>query len=375
MKVVVVSNLARSLVLFRGEPIKAMIADGHTVHVLAPDFEDEPEVTETLRNWSATPHTIEMSRAGLTPMQDLKLLFSLTKLFRRIAPDLVFGYTSKPVIYGTVAGWLAGVPNRFAMINGLGYAFTGEPSGKRKLVRWLLTMLYRFALKRAHGVFFQNPDDRDDLRRFHVLGSQTRTIVVNGSGIDTAAYPQSSPPEGPLSFLLIARLVADKGIREYAAAATEIRKKFPDVEFHLIGDFDPNPSSISPDEVREWSQSGAILHHGYVSDVRSALEECSVYVLPSFYREGTPRSILEALSTGRPVVTTDAPGCRETVIDGENGFLIPVRDAEALEAAMLRFVETPSLVPAMGEKSRVIAQQKYDVHKVNGEMLNAMGLR
>ena len=374
MKVVVVSNNAWSLVHFRGELIKTMIAAGHELHVLAPGFEGAPEVAATLRSWSATPHAIEMSRAGLTPVQDLRLVFSLYRIFRDIAPDLVFGYTSKPVIYGTVAGWLAGVPNRFAMINGLGYAFTGEPRGKRRLVRWLLTVLYRFALKSAHGVFFQNPDDREDLRRLGVLGPQSTTIVVNGSGIDTAGYPQRPPLAGPLSFLLIARLIADKGIREYAAAAKEIRKRFPDVEFHLIGGFDPNPSRITSAEVREWSQSGAILFHGYVDDVRGALENCSVYVLPSYYREGTPRSILEALSIGRPVITTDAPGCRETVEDGVNGFLVPPRDVNALAAAMEQFLTRPDLIDRMGTASRQRATEKYDVHKVNTAMLKAMGL-
>ncbi|EDM69908.1 glycosyl transferase [Roseobacter sp. AzwK-3b] len=374
MRVVVVSNFAWSLTTFRGDLIKQMVAGGHDVHVVAPDFENDPELGDKLRNWSVTPHTIAMSRAGLTPIQDLKLLFGLYCLFREVRADHVFGYTSKPVIFGTLAGRLAGVSKRFVMINGLGYAFTGKPKGKRRFVRWLLIVLYWIALKNADGVFFQNPDDSEDLRRLRVLGPRTRTILVNGSGVNTSDYPQQPIPSGPISFLLIARLIADKGIREYLAAARAIGRKFPDVRFHLVGDYDPNPSAITPDEIKKWSQLGNICFHGHLNNVRDVLKNCSVYVLPSYYREGTPRSILEALSTGRPVITTDAPGCRETVQDGINGFLIPARDAAALAAAMENFIDNPALVVSMGQKSREMALNKYDVKKVNAVMLDAMDL-
>jgi len=174
-------------------------------------------------------------------------------------------------------------------------------------------------------------------------------------------------------FLLIARLLRDKGIREYAEAAAHLRQAHPDAEFHLVGPHDSNPEAIGEAEVLAWQRAGQIIWHGRLDDVRPAIAAAGVYVLPS-YREGTPRSVLEAMSMGRPVITTDAPGCRETVEDGVNGYLVPVRDADALAAAMERFLVDPDLVRRMGARSRAIAVEKYDVHKVNAVMLEAMGL-
>jgi glycosyltransferase involved in cell wall biosynthesis len=174
-------------------------------------------------------------------------------------------------------------------------------------------------------------------------------------------------------FLLIARLLRDKGIHEYIDAARSIRQRYPQAVFHLAGWIDSNPAAISKSDLQSWIDDGVIIYHGRLDDVRTVLAACHVYVLPS-YREGTPRTVLEAMATGRPVITTDAPGCRETVLDGENGFLVPVANVTALAAAMERFLDDPALIISMGQRSREIAQDKYDVHAVNAAMLNHMGV-
>ena len=264
---------------------------------------------------------------------------------------------------------------RFALVNGLGYALADEVVGwRRRLLQGLVLSLYRLAMRHASAVFFQNPDDAALFLKRGLLPERVRSIVVNGSGVPLDAYTVAALPQTSTSFVLIARLLAEKGIREYVSAARLIRALHPEVVFHLVGGVDANPGAISAAEVQGWQDEGVVLWHGQLDDVRPALASAHVFVLPSFYREGTPRTVLEAMSMGRPIITTDMPGCRETVIEGESGFLVPPRSAEALAAAMLRFVSDPGLVVKMGMRSRQLAEEKYDVRKVNAVMISAMGL-
>jgi len=309
----------------------------------------------------------------MNPFQDLALLVSLQKLMREIGTDYVLAYTIKPVIYGSLAAWISGVNHRFALITGLGYAFTGEATGLRKVLRTLIQQLYRFSLSRNRLVFFQNPDDEALFRQLSLLKSAIPSCVVNGSGVDVAEYTVAVLPETP-SFLLIARLLGDKGVREYAQAAALVKERYPEVSFRLVGWVDDNPDAIDQAELDAWIAAGIIEFLGKLPDVRPAITDSSVYVLPS-YREGTPRTVLEAMAMGRPVITTDAPGCRETVVDGDNGFLVPVKDVQALADAMIKMIDSPGLVAKMGERSRQIAETKYDVHRVNAAMLEGMGIQ
>ena len=197
--------------------------------------------------------------------------------------------------------------------------------------------------------------------------------VVSGSGVDVTGYSVAPLPDKPC-FLLIARLLGDKGVREYAQAAQLVKTVYPEVVFRLVGWIDDNPDAITQRELDQWVDSGLLEFLGRLDDVRPAISGCSVYVLPS-YREGTPRTVLEAMAMGRPVITTDAPGCRETVIDRDNGFLVPVKDVQALADAMIKMIDSRGLVSKMGERSRQIAETKYDVHKVNALMLEGMGIK
>jgi glycosyltransferase involved in cell wall biosynthesis len=372
MKVLVLASYAPSLINFRGQLIADMVAAGHEVIASAPG--GEPRVAEALARRGASYLPAPIARTGLNPVLDAASIARLAALLRRLAPDLLFAYTHKPVIYGSMAARLARVPRVFPMITGLGYAFTEGRQLRRRALREITTRLYRASLRKVAGVFFQNPDDMAEFRRLAIVTERHKLVRVNGSGVDVEHFKAAPPPlEGPV-FLLIARLLRDKGIGEYVEAARRLRARHPAARFRLVGALDSNPAAFSADEVARWRAEGVIDYLGEAADVRPCLAESTVYVLPS-YREGTPRTVLEAMACGRAVITTDAPGCRETVTQGDNGFLVPVGDAGALAAAMERFILRPELALAMGARSRALAEQKYDVRRVNAVMLDAMGLR
>lgn len=367
----IIAGFADSLLGFRGPLIAALQARGLQVHVAAPGLTWGSAVRAQLEAQGLVVHNIPLQRTGQNPLADLRSLGALWRLMRRVRPAYVLGYTIKPVIYGTLAAWLARVPRRFALITGLGYAFTAQRARSR--LGRLVQRLYALALARAQGVFFQNPDDAALFRQLGLLAPGASVCVVNGSGVDVAAFAPAALPAGGPHFLLIARLLGDKGVREYAQAAAMVRARHPAARFTLVGWIDDNPDAIAQHELDAWVASGTVDYAGRLQDVRPAIAACSVYVLPS-YREGTPRTNLEAMAMGRPIITTDAPGCRETVVDGDNGFLVPVKSADALAQAMLRFAQDPGLAHRMGQRSRQLAEEKYDVHQVNAAMLRAMGI-
>ena len=369
----ILASASHSLVNFRGQLILDLAANGYQVHVCAPELSNDTEACEWAKLRGVHCHDAPFNRAGLNPLHDLKALFHLIKLIKSIKPDLFIAYTIKPVIWGTFAAAKAKVPMRVALITGLGYAFTGEPSGKRRVIQYIARKLYAAALRRTKLILFQNKDDKKDFKRLGLLPAHVPVHIVNGSGINVDEFSYSPLPSQPVSFLLIARLLGDKGIREYVNAARLIKQQCPEVTFHIVGGLDSNPDALKQSEIEAWCNEGIVHWHGHQTDVRSFIKACHVYVLPS-YREGTPRSVLEAMAMGRAIITTDAPGCRETVIEGENGYLVPVQSVEPLATAMQAFIDNPELITAMGKRSREIAVEKYDVHKVNEAMFKVMGV-
>lgn len=371
-RLAIISNQAFSLVNFRGPLIQDMVAAGVEVYALAPDYNDR--LRDEVRSLGAIPVDYSLTRTGLNPLRDGFDLIRLIRLLRRIKPDVTLGYFIKPVIYGTIAGWLAGVPRRFALIEGLGYVFIapdGREPWRRTLLRRTAVLLYRAALKRAERTFFLNGDDIADFVRAEIL-SEVKVVKLGGIGVDLDDWPLHPAVVQPPTFLLAARLLQEKGIVEYAEAARLVKKAYPEAKFILLGGLDPNPGALKQAQVAEWVKEGLLEWPGHV-EVKPWLAKTSVYVLPS-YREGVPRSTQEAMAMGRPVITTDAPGCRETVVHGRNGFLVPVRDSAALAEAMLRFIKQPNLIEKMGLESRRLAEERFDVHKVNAAMLEAMGI-
>lgn len=311
----------------------------------------------------------------MNPFSDGLDTLRLTMLLRRLQPDLTFVYFIKPVIFGTLAAWLAGVPQRVAMIEGLGYVFTSSTSReplRRKVLRSLVSRLYRFALARADKIFFLNSDDIDQFVGADLVQA-SKVIKLGGIGVDLAEWPFMEPVVQPVTFLLAARLLREKGIVEYVEAARLVKARHPEIRFVLLGGVDPNPGALGQLEVEAWVAEGLVEWPGHVA-VKPWLAQTSVYVLPSYYREGVPRSTQEAMAMGRAVITTDAPGCRETVQKGVNGFLVPVRDVSALANAMLQFVETPGLIETMGLESRRMAEERFDAHKINARLLSILGI-
>ena len=378
MKFLMISSFLPSVLNFRGKLLEAIAAQGYEIHIMAPEFANFPEEQQKLQALGYYLHEIPMQRTGTNPLADLKLLKNIYRQIRQIQPDAVLSYTIKPVIYGTLAAWLARAPKRFALITGLGYAFQNIESGQRSVFQKLVHSLYAQALKHAHKVFFQNPDDLKLFQDMHLLDISKLTVVVNGSGVnvqdfDVMPLPNNDAGVVKASFLLIARLLGDKGVREYAEAARIIKAQYPDAEFHLVGWIDDNPSAIAQAELDQWIAEGAIHYWGKLSDVRPAIAASSVYVLPS-YREGTPRTVLEAMAMGRAVITTDAPGCRETVANGVNGYLVAVKSVDELVQGMQYFIQDPKLIEYMGQRSREIALNKYDVHQVNKHMMAEMDI-
>lgn len=379
MKFLIIASYPGSILKFRGSLIQSLQKKGFEIHIAAPEFDNHPEEVKTLKKLGYTLHDIPMQRTGTNPLKDAIAISSLYLIMKRIKPDYVMAYTIKPVIYGTLAAWAAQIPNRYALITGLGYAFQQvEETGKRSKLQKIIHELYKQALAKSTKVFFQNPDDLNLFRQLQLISNNTPTALVNGSGVDVSEYkvttlPTSTDTKIKVKFLLIARLLGDKGIREYIQAAKIVKSTYPQAQFDLVGWIDENPDSIDQLELDQWIKESIINFKGKLADVRPAIAECSVYVLPS-YREGTPRTVLEAMAMGRPIITTDAPGCKETVVDGVNGFLVPIKAVKQLADAMEKFILEPNLVIEMGKVSREIVVEKFDVNKVNQTMLIEMGL-
>jgi len=371
MNLIILSPYAQSIVSFRGALIRALIERNIKVSILAPDY--TPELRKSVERLGGKALNYPLNRTSMNPLVDLHTLITLRAFFNSARPEAVFSYNPKPVIYGTLAAYLAGVPHRFAMVEGLGYAFTPQCqfSFKQALLRNALILLYKIAINRATRVFFLNRDDLATLCALTGLSSQ-KAVLIGGIGVDLDEWPFCPPHLHPLTFTLAARLLREKGVEEFAQAARDIKSRYGYVRFLLLGALDTNPGALTEAEVRAWVQEGILEWPGSVSNMQAYLAQTSVYVLPSYYREGVPRSTQEAMAMGRPVITTDAPGCRETVVEGVNGFWVPPRNAAALVKMMEHFIQDPSLIESMGRESRRLAEERFDVHKINQHLIAEM---
>lgn len=370
-KILFIASYAASLVTFRFYLLKAFIAQGYEVYACAPEDGDpiNNDVAERLANINVKFILIPLRRTGLDPLSDLKYLFKLTGLIRSLKVSAVFSYTIKPVIYGSIAAKLAGTKQIYSMITGLGYVYATN-SFKCSVLRKLTTPLLKLAARCNRYIYFQNKDNLQDFCSLGIIKNIKKTLIVNGSGVNIDDFtPAPYPPQ--LVFILVARMLKNKGIYEFIEAAQIIKKQFPETRFIMVGWEDKNPDAIHKNELETLIKSSTIEYLGRLIDVRPAIAQASVFVLPS-YAEGTPRAILEAMAMARPIITTDVPGCRETVIEGENGFLVPKQDSVALASAMQRFIDDQTIISRMGEKSRKMAVEKYDVHKVNQVILNSI---
>lgn len=364
---VLISPKNRTAYNFRGDLIREIISRGYTVYVTGPDRIDEDKIKGLGAEFIEIPN----NKNGISVTADLKYFFTLFKLLRKVRASATLGYTIKPVIYGSIAARLAGVRSVNAMVTGAGYLFISQ-SRKAKFIKGIAKILYKIGLASARNVIFQNPDDRDEFVQ-NKLVKRDKTNIVNGSGVNMSHFPLAPLP-AHTTFFMLSRIMYSKGVMEYLEAARKVKARHPQVRFVLLGASENIQDSIPWDKIHsEFIETGIIDYFPETSDVISFYKQCSVYVLPS-YREGTPRTVLEAMAMGRPIISTDVPGCRGTVIDGENGFLVPVKDVDALAGKIEWFIRNPDRIGPMGERSHRICEEKFEVSKVNKDMLSIMGL-
>jgi glycosyltransferase involved in cell wall biosynthesis len=368
LKIFIVAHHTKSLLIFSSELLVEFVKRGDQVTVCAP--ENDPDLVERISKMGIDFIQLPLDRNGMNPVKDLYALGFLVKTIAKIDPDIVFNFAIKPGIYGTLAARLGKVPKIYSMMMGLGYSFMASNLLSR-IINVLVCSLCRFIFPKNTKVFFLNPDDRSLFVQLRLV-PEPQAVHINGQGIDLEYFYKSPPQtDGPV-FLMIARLIKDKGVFEYVEAARILKQRHPTAIFRLVGPFDSNPTAISKSQIEIWQKEGLIDYCGETKDVRPFISSSSVYVLPS-YREGAPRSVLEAMSMGRPIVTTDAPGCRETVIDSKNGFLVPVKNVDALVKAMEYFIVNPDSIEKMGQCSRDLVVEKFDVNKVNDKIMKEMG--
>lgn len=367
MKFLLISPKNRTVYNFRGDLVKSIAAKGYDVIVTGPDRTDVDKIEELGARFVEIP----MDKNGTSISGDLRYCRALFKLMKKEKPDITLGYTVKPVIYGAIAAKLAGVNEINSMVTGGGYTFIAT-SLKARMLGFVVKTLYRIAFSFADNVIFQNNDDRKEFSEKHIVNPK-KTHVVNGSGVNMEHFTTVDYPE-KTTFFMLSRLLKSKGVGEYLEAAKIVKNKYPESQFYLLGKYETDMQDAIPQEdVEKYISQGVVTRFEETDDVRPYYEKCSVYVLPS-YREGTPRTVLEAMAMGRPIITTDTQGCRGTVVNGKTGFLVPVKDSATLAEKMITFIERPEVIKKMGANSHAYCAAKFDVKKVNHQMMKIMNI-
>lgn len=367
--IVLISNNGRMLLNFWLDFIISLVEANYTVYCLAPDY--SASELEKIVEIKAVPVNFFLNRSSINPFSDLRSFVSILSCIKRINPDILIFITAKPIVWGILAA-KAAICNstKVVMFTGLGYAFIPTKKTKQIIIKSILSTMYKLTLKYSDKIIFQNIDDYYEIASLCNLPSE-KCSVIKGTGVNFNKWSFHPPKCDPITFSLVARLLREKGILDFLEAASYLKKQNPNIRFYLIGGLDSNPSSLQEDDILPYTKDNTVEWLGFV-DVTKYLPETSVLVLPSYYREGIPRSIKEAMATGRPIITTDVPGCRETVIDGYNGFLIPPQNVHALVNAMQKFIEQPSLISLMGYRSYQMAVELFDVKKINAQYLKLL---
>jgi glycosyltransferase involved in cell wall biosynthesis len=368
MKIAIISSHTPSLFWFRMDMMQEFRKKGNTVIALGPD----PEVDwkAKFEKFDIEYKQIYVERNGINPFKDLKSFWTIHKFMGREKPDKVFVYQAKTIVYGSIAAKINGISEVYPLVAGLGSIFRGT-GFKNKIIKTIMKIEYWVACKCSEKVFFQNNDDKKEFIVNRLI-EDDKTVIINGSGVNLEKFKPTPFPEIP-TFLFIGRLIKDKGIVEYLEACSKVKEKNPGVRCMLVGPYDSNPSALKPEELKPYIESGAIEYFGEQNDVREFITQCSTYVLPS-YHEGTPKTVLEAMAMGRSIITSNAPGCRETVTNGINGYLVEIKDVQGLVDKMEYLIMNPNTNHVMGAESVKIAREKYDVKIVNSRILKTMGL-
>lgn len=370
MRATLVMPFAAGILRFRGPLLRLLRERGHEVFVLSPDPGDE--IREGLGELGIGWREIPLARGGLSPRADRAAIHAMAATLRTLEPDLSIGFNPKGVLHGTLAAAQAGVPRRFAMVTGLGFAFTRESGLAARLARFATLRLARRALPLLDGLAFQNADDLATLRTAGVVPDSLRTSIIPGTGVDCDRFAPTPLPDRP-AFLMASRLLETKGVREYFAAARRLHDARQEVACRLAGWIDPGLAAIPPKDLDRLLAEGHVEFLGRLDDVRPAIAAASVCVLPS-HREGLPLFLLESMAMGRATIAADVPGCRAAVVHGETGLLVPAQDPAALAAAMQELAADPQRVAAMGAAARQHAALHFESHEVCRRFLAFVGL-
>ena len=365
-KMILVSGSGDTVAWFRIELLQEFINMSYKVYVLAPDIRDE--LKPALLDIGVEFLEIKLHRKGFNIFNLWSSIIELRKIFRLIQPDLIFSYTHKAIIAASIASRISGFTNTYSLITGTGHIFDSE-NLKQKALKTLGSFALRLALTFNKLVFFQNPDDRYLFEKKKIVKAG-KTKLVNGSGVNFQKFKITKLPSEPI-FLCMARLIKSKGILEFAQAAKIVKESYPHAKFLLYGYADDHPDSIDEQEIiHKKKKKFGVEYYGYSSKPADTINSSSIFVLLS-YKEGTPRVVLEAMAMGRPIITTDTPGCRETVKDGVNGFLVPKGDYKIAAESMKALIDN-SLREKMGFESRKYCESKFNVEHVNASMLKEM---
>ena len=345
--------------------------------LVSPTSNLTPSDREEVRALGFELVPLEFATQGMGVTESISVMRGLRRVLRRERPEHLFVFHLKPILLGSIAARWVGVPNVHVLFAGLGILFSGPRKGKAKLIGAVVNRGLRFGLRHARTIFFQNSDDPQTLREQGIIDASSPVHLVNGSGVPLDQFVDSEVPTNPpLAVVLITRVLHDKGIKFFCEAASEVEAKLPGkTQFKIIGPLDFGPNGVPEQTLNLWCESHGVCYAGETKDVLGELEKASIVALPSYYMEGTPRILLEALSVGRPIITTNSRGCRETVIDGKNGLLVEPRSTEMLANAVIQLATDHDALKQMGRESRRYAEEKFDVRIVNRVMLDKMGMQ
>jgi len=354
LKILFTSNVTWAMMKFRHGVLQGLLKQGHQLYVVAP----YDEFVVPLQDMGCHCIDIQLSRKGVNPIEDLKLTFRLYKIYRNIKPDIIFNYSIKPIIYGSFAAKLAGVKS-VAVNIGLGYTFIHT-----NLISKISHFLYKLALYFPKEVWFINEDDRNEFVN-RLLVDQNKTFVLPSEGVDVNYFSPRQGYNSHIVFLLIARVLWDKGVGEYYQAAKILKEKYPSIEFQLLGSIDDgNPKGIEAKIIEQWHNEGAINYLGYAKDVRDFITKATCIVLPS-YREGKGMTLIEAGAMGKPLIATNVPGCKDIVKEGYNGFLCEMKNNVSLANAMEKIINLkPDVLATLGQNAHQFMKEQFDERKV-----------
>ena len=369
MNFIILASYSQSILNFRKELILEIQKRGFNIIIIAPNISESHELLKFIDENNMSFYDMDINRSSKNIIMEALCIGRLIYLFFKTSPVGVLSYTIKPNLYGMLVAWFFRIPMRFSIVTGLGYLFRSE--SKSFMVK-TIQQIYGFALRKANIIFFQNSDDKNTLLNLGVISHQSNAICVNGSGVNTQKFLYTPlPVEQDISFLMIGRLLVAKGVIEFFSASIEINNLYPNIKFYILGWEDDGPDSISPEDIALIKSSTHLKLLDKVNDVRPIIKNSHVFVLPS-YHEGLPRAVIEAMAIGRPIITTDAPGCRDTVVNSFNGYIVEKKNVSQLVNKMEFFIKHPDQIEVMGRNSRELVVEKFDVIKVNKTMMDAM---